>query len=220
MSQVRTRALTRHEKQQQTRGALLQAAAKLFADRGLEGASIDEIAEAAGYTKGAFYANFSSKEELFVVMMDEKFSSELERIDRALAGTDEPRDEAREAAAEFMNLASGDGWPRLYFQVAAYAVRNEEFREEFATRQRAMRDRIVEVYRRWSKDFPAPPPLPIEDIAAMTFVMADGFLVDKVIDPGLREDLYPTMLAVFFRGLEAMAVGWEPTEEDVRRALE
>ena len=220
MSPVKTRAMTRHEKQQQTRGALLRAAAKLFSERGLEGASIDEIAEAAGYTKGAFYANFGSKEELFLVMMDEKFSSELERIDRALAGTDEPRDEAREAAAEFMHLASDEDWPRLYFQFAAHAARNEEFREEFATRQRAMRERIVKVYRRWSKDFPAQPPLPIEDIAAMTFFMADGFLVDKLLDPGLRDELYPTMLAVFFRGLEAMAVGWEASEEDIRQALD
>ena len=70
--------MTRHEKQQQTRSSLVRAAAKLFSERGLEGASIDEIAEAAGYTKGAFYANFGSKEELFLVMMDEKFSSELE----------------------------------------------------------------------------------------------------------------------------------------------
>ena len=119
-----------------------------------------------------------------------------------------------------MHLASDEDWPRLYFQFAAHAARNEEFREEFATRQRAMRERIVQVYRRWSKDFPAQPPLPIEDIAAMTFFMADGFLVDKLLDPGLRDELYPTMLAVFFRGLEAMAVGWEATEEDIRQALD
>src|SRR5207237_9061900 len=134
--------------------------------------------------------------------------------------TDEPRDEAREGAAAFMRLARGDDWPRLCFQVAAHAARSAECREELATRQRAMRDRIVEVYRRWSKDFPAQPPLPIEDIAAMTFFMADGFLVDKLLDPGLRNELYPTMLAVFFRGLEAMAVGWEASEEDIRQALD
>src|SRR5204862_132708 len=82
------------EKQEQTRGALLRAASKLFCKRGLEGTSIDEVAEAAGYTKGAFYANFKSKEELFLVMLDERFAKELERIDRTLSGTDDPETEA------------------------------------------------------------------------------------------------------------------------------
>src|SRR5437899_5928111 len=118
-----TEALTRREKQQRTRKSLLQAAAKMFCKHGLEGASIDEITEAAGYTKGAFYANFKSKEELFLVMLDEKFSHELERIDRILAGTDDPNQEARTAAADFIHFASGDEWPRLYFQFASHAAR-------------------------------------------------------------------------------------------------
>ena len=47
----------------------------------------------------------------------------------------------------------------------------------------------------------------------MTYFMADGFLVDRLIEPELPEDLYPAMLAVFFKGLQAMALGWEPPAE-------
>jgi len=209
------RRMTRHEKQQHTRNSLLRAAAKVFCKRGLEGASIDEVTEQAGFTKGAFYANFRSKEELFLVMLDEKFSAELERLDRALAGTEEPRDEARTAAADFIHFARSDpDWPRLYFQFAAHAARNEDFRQELATRQRAMRARLVKVFQRWTADFPALPPLAMEDITAMTYFMADGFLVGQLIEPELSEDLYSTMLTVFFRGLQAMAVRWEPSEAD------
>jgi hypothetical protein len=46
----------------------------------------------------------------------------------------------------------------------------------------------------------------------MTYFMADGFLVDRLIEPDLSEDLYTRMLEVFFKGLQAMALGWEPTE--------
>lgn len=210
-----TSGMSRVEKQERTREALLQAASRLFCSRGLEGTSIDEIAGAAGYTKGAFYANFKSKEELFLVMLDEKFSHELERLDHDLAGTDDPDQEARTAASEFIHFASDEEWPRLYFQFAAHAARNEEFRQELATRQRAMRERLVKVYERWVEAISADsdPPLPLADIAAMTYFMADGFLVDRLIEPGLREDLYPTMLAVFFKGLQAMALGWEPPDE-------
>jgi AcrR family transcriptional regulator len=218
---MKRRATTRHQKQQRTRSSLLRAAARVFCKRGLEGASIDEVAEQAGFTKGAFYANFRNKEELFLVMLDEKFSAELERLDRALAGTEEPRDEARSAAADFIRFARSDpDWPRLYFQFAAHAARNEDFRQELATRQRAMRERLAKVYERWTAEFPAAPPLPIEDITAMTYFMADGFLVDQLIEPELSEELYTTMLTVFFRGLEAMAVGWEPSESELPLAAD
>jgi AcrR family transcriptional regulator len=172
---------------------------------------VDRVAQAAGYTKGAFYAHFKSKEELFLVMLDERFSEELERLDRMLAGEREPDEEARDAAQDFIGFVHRDpAWPRLYFEFAAYAARNEGFRRQLATRQRALRERIVEIYRRWSADFPAEPPLPLADVAVMTFAMSDGFLLDQLIDPELDDELYTTMLAVFFRGLQAMAMGWEP----------
>ena len=210
---------TRRQKQAETRSSLLRSAAKLFCRHGLEGASVDDVAQDAGFTKGAFYSNFKSKEELFLVMMDEKFSAELERVDRLLAGTGEARDEANAAAEDFVRYIDSDPeWPRLYFEFVAYAARNEEFRQELATRHRALRARLAEVFERWSADFPARPDIPIADIAAMTDFMADGFLLDRLVDPELDERLYATMLGIFFRGLQAMALGWEPSEEEVARA--
>src|SRR4030088_3479843 len=97
--------LTRREKQERTRASLLKAAAALFCRHGLEGTSVDQIAQAAGFTKGAFYANFKSKEELFLVMLDERFANELARIDQALSGAQEPHAEARAAAADFIHFA-------------------------------------------------------------------------------------------------------------------
>ena len=197
--------LTRREKQQRTRDALLQAAARLFCKRGLDGASIDELAQEAGYTKGAFYANFKSKEELFLVMLDERFAEELDRIDRALAGTEEPQAEARAAATDFIHFAGDEDWPRLYIQFVAHAARNEDFREELATRHRAMRARLGEILERWKRGTGHEPPVPIEQITAMMSFMADGFLTDRLIQPELSQELYPTMVGVFLRGLAAIA---------------
>ena len=206
-------ALTRREKQQRTRKSLLSSAARIFCKHGLEGASIDQVAQAAGYTKGAFYANFKSKEELFLVMLDQQFARELERLDRALAGTDEPHEELRAAAADAIHFASGEEWPRLYFEFAAHAARNEEFRQELATRHEAMRERLAMIFDRWSQGFGIEPPVPLEDIAAMASFMCDGFLVDRLIDPRLGEELYATMASIFFRGLEAMASDAENPRE-------
>lgn len=198
--------LTRREKQQHTRSSLLKAAGKLFCHAGLEGASVDQVAQEAGFTKGAFYANFKSKEELFLVMLDERFARELERIDQALArGGDEAHAEARSAAAEFIHFAGDEDWPRLYFQFVAHAARDDEFRQELATRQQAMREKLVEILARWKQGHDGTAPLPLEDITAMIYSMADGFLVDRMIEPSLNEELYPTMITIFLRGLEAIA---------------
>ncbi|HEX6116327.1 MAG TPA: TetR/AcrR family transcriptional regulator [Solirubrobacterales bacterium] len=205
------RSLTRHQKQAETRSSLLRSAAKLFCRHGLDGASVEEVAHDAGYTKGAFYSNFKSKEELFLVMLDERFAAELERTDRILAGEGEWADEARDAARDFIaSVGHDDEWRRLYFEFVAYAMRNDEFRQELATRHRALRERLAAILARWSADFPGEPPVPIADISAMVDFMADGFLLDRMVDPELDEDLYATMLAIFLRGLQAMALGWEP----------
>jgi len=198
-------ALSRREKQQRTRSSLLRAAAEVFCKEGLEGASVDHVAQAAGYTKGAFYANFKSKEELFLVMLDERFSRELERLDQALTGRQEPDQEARAAAADFIHFAGDQDWPTLYFQFVAHAALHPEFREELATRLRAMRSRLAAVLKRWKEDTGAGSALPLDQVTAMLCFMADGFLVDRMIEPGLSEDLYATMVAVFLRGLEAIA---------------
>ena len=207
---------TRSEKQAETRAALMRAASELFSRHGLEGASVEDVAAAAGYTKGAFYSNFSSKEELFLVMLDEKFAEHVERLDQQLAGTGDADTEARDAAVGFVGAMESDpAWPRLYFEFVAYGARNEAFRAELAKRHRELRQRLTDVFERWSADFPAQPPLPMTDIAAMVFAMGDGFLVGQLVDPELDEDLYASMNAVFIRGLQALAAGWEPEEQDL-----
>src|SRR5204863_8129556 len=171
-----SRVLTRKEKQAKTRSSLLRSAAKLICRKGITEASVDEIANGAGYTKGAFYANFKSKEEMFLVMLDEAYAAELERLEAHLPG-EQHVEEVRQSAEDFIQFIRSDPeWPRLYFEFVVYAARNPEFREELATRNRAMRKRIADVIRRWTADF-GEPPFPFEDIATMLFCLADGFLV-------------------------------------------
>jgi AcrR family transcriptional regulator len=201
-------ALTRKEKQAKTRSALLSSAAKLICRKGISDASVEDVATDAGYTKGAFYANFKSKEELFLVMLDEKYAAELERLESTLPGEGAPAEEVRKSAEDFIRFAWADSeWPKLYFEFTAYAARNPEFREELATRNRAMRDRIAEVIRAWASDFPGEPPLPYEDIALMLHFMVDGFFVGRLIEPSLSEELYGTMVTTFFRGVGVSALG-------------
>jgi AcrR family transcriptional regulator len=199
--------LTRNEKQAKTRSALLKSAAKLICRKGITEASVDDVAKDAGFTKGAFYSNFKSKEELFLVMLDERYAAELDGLEAHLPGEGEPADEVRDSAEEFIRFIRSDPeWPRLYFEFVVHAARNPEFREELATRNRAMRERIAEVIRNWAANFPGQPPFSYEDLAMMLFCMADGFLIQQMIEPGTDEKVYAEMNTTFFRGVASSAL--------------
>ena len=179
----------------------------MFADKGMERASIDDVAEHAGYTKGAFYASFASKEDLFLALLDEHFADVLERVDRAVSGDDDLVDQAREGAASFMRFIAADPeWERLFFDFSFYAMRNEAFRAELVARRGALREGIATMIQRRVDELGVTPPVPVADIAMMVFAMADGVGLQKMLDPGsLDQELYPTMLATFFSGLRAQA---------------
>jgi AcrR family transcriptional regulator len=207
------RRLTRKEKQEHTRSCLMKSAAKVFARRGLQSASIDEVAEYAGYTKGAFYANFKSKEELFLAMLDERFADRLEEIDAVVATDAEPEEQARQAGTDFTRYLSADpDWQRLFFEFSAYAGRNEEFREELVTRYRSLRESVAEALDKQADRLGVAPPIPPEQIALMTFAMANGIALEKLLEPEVVSDeLYGTMLMIFFTGLRTLAEAAEPT---------
>ena len=202
-----TRPLTRKESQERTRASLISSATTVFSRRGMERTSIDEVAEHAGFTKGAFYANFTSKEQLFLAMLDERFAERIEEIDRALSTQEEPEAQARQAGVDFHRfIAASEEWERLFFEFAAYAARNEEFRNELVARYRALRDRVAELMERRAEELGVESPLPLRELALMTFAMANGVALERLLEPdAVPEDLYGSMLEIFFMGLRTMA---------------
>jgi AcrR family transcriptional regulator len=195
---------TRLQRSDATREKLLAAATEAICRLGIQGASIDAIAASAGYTKGAFYAHFDSKEELFLVMLEEHFDAEIERLESVLAGAGEPVAEARQAAEGFLAKVEGDPqWRRVCLEFTAYAIRNDAFRAELAARERALRAQLARVFERWAADLGLEPTVAADDVAAMTMCMADGFLLNRMIDTELPERLYGAMFELFALGLLA-----------------
>ncbi len=199
--------LTRKEQQAHTRECLMHSAGKVFARRGLQQASIDEVAEDAGFTKGAFYANFKSKEELFLAMLDERFTRRIEDIERVIASEGSTAQKAQRAGDNFVQMLSADReWERLFFEFSAYAARDDDFREELVTRYRAMRDRMAAALQAHSEGASKGAALPFDQVALMVSVMGNGFALEKLLEgDAVPDELYGTMLTVFFAGLEALA---------------
>jgi len=187
--------LTRKEKQAHTRNCLMKSAAKVFAKRGLQQASIDEVAEEAGYTKGAFYANFKNKEELFLAMLDERFGQKLAEIERVAAGDDFS-----------LAVTSDPEFDRLFFEFSAYAARNEDFREELVTRYRALRAQVAEAIGGRARRDGVELPISAETISLMTFAMAKGLALENMLEPeAVDDELFSSMLTIFFTGLRTLA---------------
>lgn len=198
-----TQRLTRKERQAVTRASLTETAARLCAQRGLAGTSIEEIAAQAGYTKGAFYANFATKEDLFLTMLDEHFAERLREIDVALGASDDPEVMARRAGDDFARHVAADPiGQRLFLEFAAHASRDEAFREQLVSRYRTLRARIAELLRRRAEELGIQSPVPYDDLALMTFAMVNGFALERLLEPDVvPDDLGATMLELFFAGL-------------------
>jgi AcrR family transcriptional regulator len=198
--------LSRKEKQARTRSSLMRSAAHIFCKRGLERASIDEVAEDAGYTKGAFYANFRSKQELFLAMLDDRFTQRIEEVDRAFADDESPPKQARQAAGDYARAFRADpGYERLFFEFASYALRDEDFRQELLTRFATVRDRLERVYQRRIDEYGLELDIPTERIVRMVIAMADGWALWQLLDPdGVDEDLLETMIELFTTGVGAV----------------
>lgn len=199
--------LTRKEQQARTRSTLLASAARILACKGLHRASIDDIAVDAGFTKGAFYANFKSKEELFLVMLDEHFAERLAAVERITADGGALSEQARRAGDDFIDALRGDEeWCRLFIEFASHASRHEDFRREFVARSRTLRDGIAAIFERRAAELGIALPIPPQVIAQMTFAMAHGVAVEQLLDPdSTPDDLFGRMLELFFAGVGAGA---------------
>jgi len=124
--------LSRMERREKTRDDLVNAAETCFVTRGFHATSVDEVAERAGYTKGAVYSNFASKEDLF-------FGVYQRRVDHVLADV-VPGLRQAGAVRAFDTLATGtiqrresdDGWLAVFFEFWAHVLRHPELRARFA----------------------------------------------------------------------------------------
>jgi AcrR family transcriptional regulator len=198
---------TRKEQQARTREALLRSATTVMAEKGLQAASITEIAAHAGFTKGAFYANFASKDELLLAVLDATFSRALGDIEHAVHENPEVEGRAFEAGGAWLaQLAGEPGGGRLFLELMVHATRDEAFRAAYAERQRAMRQRIAAIYAGQAAELGLESPVPLARVAQMTQAMAAGVALASVIEPGgADDDLFGTMLVLFFTGLRSAA---------------
>jgi AcrR family transcriptional regulator len=198
----RPRRLRRAEQRQVTRAQLLDAAERVFAREGFRGASIEAIAREAGYSHGAIYSNFNGKDDLFLVLVEERIDARLARIyqaaDAALSRGAEPLEAARGFVAMLHQereayLLLADFWNQAIRDPAAAA----KFAERHA-RLRALIGRIVEGIAR---DTGAELTRPRAQVATALIALANGFTIERLADPEAAPDeLFAHAIAAIVQG--------------------
>jgi AcrR family transcriptional regulator len=179
MSRVRTRP-TRDA----TCEKLFEAAARVFEDQGIGGASIEAIAAAAGFTRGAFYSNFNSKDELIIAMLEEHVEQSIRRNLDLLTRHKSLADFID--ALKTMDRSRQDPLsrsPLLHMEMILYVARAEQRRPELAKRLRARRKLIADIVETTLKNSGKNPALNPAWTAAIVLALEDGFRLHRLIDP-------------------------------------
>jgi AcrR family transcriptional regulator len=179
MSRVRTRP-TRDD----TREELFEAAARVFEEQGIGGASIEAVAAAAGFTRGAFYSNFKSKDELIIAMLENHVEQSIRLIHDLLADHKNPADfiEALRTVDRSRQDPLGRS-PLLHMEMILFVARAEKRRPELAKRLRARRKLITDIVETTSKNSGMSGPLSPMWNGAILLALEDGFRLHRLIDP-------------------------------------
>ncbi|WP_207506151.1 TetR/AcrR family transcriptional regulator [Klenkia taihuensis] len=186
---VRTRP-----RREQVRARVLEAAREVFAERGFAGASTDLVAAAAGFTKGAVYSNFGSKDELFLALMAAEATARVAAVERALAAT---TDLPGALAAVGVQLSRPDAaWQLLYLEFWQRAVRDPAVRTAFTASRRELRGRVAAVVERFLAEHPVQTGWDAGRLTVVILALTHGLALESLPDPGaVPDDVMPRVLA-------------------------
>lgn len=203
--------LTRAERKAETRRLLLEAAGVVFRRRGFEGASVEEICAEAGFSRGAFYSNFETKEQMFIELLQarvyDNYRELLERVPGDLGPAEQLRWGAREVADR--QRREEDRWLfELWLELLAHAARNPDFASAAAGFWRGNRAMVAENLRRLHADRGLEPPIDPLHIATALTALDIGLAVQHLVDPDevpleIYEPLYELLFAPVYEPLES-----------------
>ena len=200
MGAGRMKRMTRAEKQASTRAALLDAAADAFTRVGYQAASVEGIAEAAGFSRGAFYSNFASKDELFLTLIESRTERTLADVQSAFADGESPMERISRGGRFLDSIASERrDWCLLYMEFWSRAVRDPKLRRRFARQYQAWREGIAAMIEAQYEALGVKPDAPPEETASSLIALFEGQVLQRLIDPKpFAEGFFERLLFRFF----------------------
>jgi AcrR family transcriptional regulator len=190
---ARVKRLSRTESAARTRARLLDAAEEVFGENGFGQSSLEQIAERAGYTRGAVYANFAGKDELFLAVLDRWLDTDIARGDRLNAASPSVADALGRLRELDGNRFADRGRFLLLSEFRLYALRNPRVAPRLAEYERRCLAWYAEAIRARATDLP----VPAEQLATIVLAMENGIATLAHLAPGdVRHDTFVDALAL------------------------
>ena len=204
-SPPRARRPTRAE----TRTRLLDAAVEVFVERGITGASVEDIADAAGFSRGALYSNFADKDELILALLQRITDESIAEIEDLLERYPEPDEYVRATQAQMVspNRRRGPHHPVLSVELVLYSLRNPAARPLLKARLDRAEAAVWRVVERNATELGLSAADNRRAIAAMIVAMDDGFALHALIDPA-RDSIEAFSAALDFLAEAGVAIAF------------
>jgi AcrR family transcriptional regulator len=190
------------------RAALIDAAAAVFSRRGFREASVDEVAQEAGLSKGAVYWHFEGKDELFLALHEERVERRQREMIELLESAPPDQDVSPEMSRRFLELLQREGETLVLDQEFwSLALRDPKLRKRYARRQAQLRSALAKALEARSEHLGDPEfGTPAEEVATAFIALGDGLALAKLIDPDAVPDhLFGETAALVHDGLVARA---------------
>lgn len=180
--------LSREQSREQTRDRLLDSANAIFTKKGYANASVEDIAAAAGYTRGAFYSNFGGKTELFFELLRRESAKINLEFQRILESSADKATLEQEIARYYGGLYRDDMCSMLWIEAKMVAVRDTRFRaklNDFLTEKQNQIAEFIEIFSALTGQPPAAPP---QEIAIGLLALCEGVSFAHRCDPQRVDD--------------------------------
>ena len=168
-----------------TRARLIQSAEKIFARDGFEVAKLEEIAADAGYTRGAFYANFDSKEDLFLALLEKEISTRIASLEQEMGKLREPEAKLKAMKEFFLNKALDRRWSLLALEFKLFAVRHPEVKRRLAAMHRRFVEPRVGMLEEVMKGLGRELPVSAFATGVSLATLGNALMLENMLDPAL-----------------------------------
>jgi AcrR family transcriptional regulator len=171
-----------------TRRKLLDAAKRIFAQDGFEAARLEDIAAGAGYTRGAFYANFKSKEDIFFALFEEWVRERIESLTSALRRHSNPADKLVALRTHYAELATDRRLVLISMEFKQFALRHPEAHARLRSSHRRIRASFGELFSEIMDALGKTIPIDYPAASACLGALSQGLLLEHLLDPKTLSD--------------------------------
>jgi AcrR family transcriptional regulator len=175
--------LRRAEQVERNRTAVLDAARRVFLNRGYGGATVDAIAEEAGFSKGVVYSQFGSKADMFVALLEQRITERAAQNERIAAGKSVAEATQELLVAANRDVLSEQGWAQLLVEFRVHAARDPVLNRRYADAHRRTVEQLAALVARLHERAGMSPAVPPQSMAEFVLAMGTGIALERAANP-------------------------------------